>query len=148
MIADFLQIVGIMVIAGTKFLYAPTAVYLAGYSFIQSVIITSLGGFGGVILFYYLGSAISSWWSRRFPGKMDRKKFTKKNRLFINIRSKYGLYGLAFVTPCIISIPIGCFLAAKYYRTEKYMIPLLFVSVVFWAITITSITYLMGPIFG
>lgn len=136
-----------MIIAATKFMYAPAAIYLAGYSFFGSFLITSGGGFAGVIFFYKLGEAISRWWINRFPTKREKKKFTKKNRIFINFRNKYGLYGLAIVTPCIISIPIGCFLAAKYYGTDKRMIPFLFVSVLIWAMTLTTITYLIGPIF-
>ena len=137
-----------MVIAGTKFMYAPAAIYVAGFSFVESVLITAGGGFAGVIAFYRLGDAISRWWVNRFPVKRVKKKFTKKNRGFINFRNKYGLYGLAFVTPCIISIPIGCFLAAKYYGTEKRMISFLFISVVFWSLTLSTITYLVGPIFA
>lgn len=148
MITQFFQLIGFMLIAGTKFLYAPTALYIAGYTFIESVIVTTIGGAVGVFVFYKLGALISRWWSNRFPPKVDKKKFTKKNRVFINFRNKYGLYGLAFVTPCIISIPIGCLLAAKYYHTDKKMIPLLLVSVVFWALALSSITYLIGPVFG
>ena len=148
MIAQILQIAGLMVIAGTKFMYAPAAIYVAGFSFVESVLITASGGFAGVIAFYRLGDAISRWWVNRFPVKRVKKKFTKKNRGFINFRNKYGLYGLAFVTPCIISIPIGCFLAAKYYGTKKRMIPFLFISVVFWSLTLSTFTYLVGPIFA
>tara|TARA_B110000046_G_scaffold34513_1_gene37365 strand:+ start:1317 stop:1763 length:447 start_codon:yes stop_codon:yes gene_type:complete len=148
LITQILQIAGLMVIAGTKFMYAPAAIYVAGFSFVESVLITAGGGFAGVIAFYRLGDAISRWWVNRFPVKRVKKKFTKKNRGFINFRNKYGLYGLAFVTPCIISIPIGCFLAAKYYGTEKRMISFLFISVVFWSLTLSTFTYLVGPIFA
>ena len=129
-------------------MYAPAASFVAGFSFIESLVITCAGGFVGVVVFYRLGRAISRWWANRFPAKREKKKFTKKNRVFINFRNRYGIYGLALVTPCIISIPIGCFLAAKYYGTDKRMIPFLFISVVFWGSILTSITYLIGPIFG
>lgn len=145
---EFVQIFGLALLAGVKFLYGPTAVYLAGYSFWQAIIITSLGGFIGVFIFFKTGQFISDWWVNRFGiSKKPKKKFSKKNRAFIKIRATYGLYGLAFVTPCIISIPFGCLLAAKYYPHDRLVFPLMFASVVFWSLVLTSITYLIGPIF-
>ena len=148
MFLEAFKFIGLILIAATKFLYAPTSVYLAGYGFFETLLITSLGGIAGVYVFYRLGSVISRWWANRFPSKFDKKKFTKKNRVIINFRSKYGLYGLAFVTPCIISIPIGCFLVAKYYANDKSAMPILMASVLFWSLTLTSLTFLLGPIFG
>ncbi|MEZ5067446.1 MAG: hypothetical protein R2847_02715 [Bacteroidia bacterium] len=35
------------------------------------------------------------------------KIFTKRNRRIITLWRKYGLFGIAFITPVILSIPIG-----------------------------------------
>lgn len=148
MTLEILQVIGLMLIASVKFLYAPTAVYMAGYNFLQSLLITSGGGFLGVFIFFYLGELILRGWRKLFPQKKPKRRFTKGNRLFVKIRARYGLYGLAFVTPCIISIPVGCLLAARYYSHSRAVLPLLFVSVVFWSVVLTSITFLIGPIFG
>ncbi len=44
------------------------------------------------------------------------------------IIDKFGLTGLAFITPTIISIPIGTFMAVKYYKSKtkiiSYMLPM------------------------
>ena len=147
MVVSILQFIGVFLLASTKFLYSPAAAYASDYSFIQTLLTTCLGGFFGVILFFKTGTIIMRWWNARFhPKKKEKKKFTKKNRAFITFRSKYGLYGLSLLTPCIISIPIGCLLAGKYYESEKLLYPLMFASVVFWSIVLTSITYLVGPI--
>lgn len=149
MLVDLLQFIGVFLIASAKFLYGPAAGYAAGYSYAETITVTSLGGFFGVFLFFKAGTIILRWWDSRFhPKKKDKKKFTKRNRAFINFRAKYGLYGLALLTPCIISIPIGCFLSAKYYESERLVFPLMFASVVFWSFVLTSITYFIGPIIG
>ncbi|MEZ4721233.1 MAG: hypothetical protein R2813_05080 [Flavobacteriales bacterium] len=145
---EVLQIVGLALLASVKFLYGPTAVYLAGYGFVQTLLITTAGGFFGVFVFFYAGEMLMAGWRKLFPRKKPKKKFTKGNRAIIKVRASYGLYGLAFITPCIISIPVGCLLAARFYDGHKLVIPLMFASVVFWSIVLTSITFLVGPIFG
>ena len=148
MIKQLLEIIGLMLISSVKFLFAPAAVYAADYNFISTILITSLGGFVGVFIFYKSGQFISEWWIRRFSPKKNKKKFTRRNRAIIKIRARYGLYGLAFITPCIISIPIGSLLAAKYYRYDPLVLPLMFTSVLLWSLLLTSITFLVGPIFA
>jgi hypothetical protein len=83
----------------------------------------------------------------RFPVRKEKQKFTKKTRRFILFKNAYGLYGLAFITPCIISIPIGCLFAAKYYPQTKTVMFLMSISVVFWSVLLSVITYSIGPIF-
>lgn len=148
MIAEVLELIGLGLIASVKFLYAPAAIYAAGHSFLESVVICMAGGCFGVFVFYKMGVVITNLWQKLFPPKRDRNKFNKRSRWIIKIRASYGMYGLSFITPCIISIPIGCLLAAKYYPDDRVLLPVMFSSVLFWSLTLTSITYSIGPIFG
>jgi len=148
MIAQFFGLLGLLAIAATKFLYAPAAIYMSGYTFLQAMLICLGGGFAGVFFFFKTGNTIRSWWMNRFSSGKKERVFTKTSRLISRIRVGYGLYGLAFVTPCIISIPIGCLLAARYYGTDRRTLPFLLVAVVFWAFVLCGITFAIGPIFG
>jgi len=144
-----IQVVGLMLFSSVKFLFAPSTVYLSGYSFLQTVLITTGGGAFGVFVFFYSGRFIFAYITARFARRkgVKRKTFTRRNRLLIRVKNSYGLYGLALVSPCLISIPIGCFLAAKYFRHDRRTIPVFLLAVVFWSLVLTTVTSLIGPIF-
>lgn len=142
-----LQIIGLILFSSVKFLFAPSTVYVVGFSFFETLIITISGGVFGVLLFFYSGTFVINWWNQLFPPKNVRKNFSKKNRTIIRVKNSYGLFGLAFISPCLISIPIGCLIAAKYFRYDKRTVPVFIGAVVFWAIVLTSLTASIGPLF-
>lgn len=145
---EFVQVISWLIFSAIKFFLAPTAVYLSGYNILQTIAITVTGGFIGVLVFFYLGGAFFQWISSKFSsGKESPKKvFSKKNRVIIKVKRSYGLYGLAFLTPCLLSIPIGTIIGAKYYRNDKRAIPAFFAGVAFWSVSLTLMTSSFGPI--
>lgn len=148
MIIELLKILGLVAFSSVKFLFAPSTVYLSGYTFVETLIITTVGGVIGVFVFYYGGAYLFKLWNDRFGGKSKPgSSFNKKNRFIIRIKNSYGIYGLALFSPCLISIPIGSLLAARYYRNDKRTLPAFLIAVVFWSITLTSITASIGPLF-
>ena len=66
-----------------------------------------------------------------------KKIFTKRNRKIVVIWKKYGLVGIAFLTPVILSIPIGTLIANSLVPDKKKIMVYMFFSVLFWAIFIT-----------
>ena len=145
---EFVQVVSWLIFSAIKFFLAPTAVYISGYSVLETMAITITGGFIGVLVFFYAGGAFFQWITYRFSsGKESQKKvFSKKNRAIIKVKRTYGLLGLAFLTPCLLSIPIGTIIAAKYYRNDNRAIPAFFAGVIFWSVTLTLMTSSFGPI--
>jgi len=66
--------------------------------------------------------------------KTDTKKvFTKRSRSIVKIWKKYGLYGIAFLTPVILSIPIGTIIANSLVGNRKKIMLYMFVSLLFWS---------------
>lgn len=49
--------------------------------------------------------------------------FNRRNRLIIKIRNSYGFAGIIILTPVLLSIPIGTFLALKYYSKNAICCP-------------------------
>lgn len=62
-----------------------------------------------------------------------KKIFTRRNRSIVKIWKKYGLYGIAFLTPIILSIPIGTIIANSLVDNRKKILLYMFVSLVFWS---------------
>jgi hypothetical protein len=66
-----------------------------------------------------------------------KKIFSKRNRRIVLIWKKYGLVGIAFLTPVILSIPIGTLIANSLVPDKKKNMVYMFFSVLFWATIIT-----------
>jgi hypothetical protein len=68
----------------------------------------------------------------------QRKIFNKRNRRMVRLWKKYGLVGLAALTPLIFSIPIGTFFMSRLERNRKKILLYMFVSITCWSLLITT----------
>ncbi len=68
-----------------------------------------------------------------------KKVFTLKNKLIVRVKRDYGLIGLAAATPVLLSIPLGTFLAARYFPNPLKVISYLCASVVVWSVIVSSV---------
>jgi hypothetical protein len=66
------------------------------------------------------------------------KLFTRRNRRIVKIWRSYGLFGIAAITPIILSIPIGTLVANSLESNKKRILLYMFFSTLFWSICITS----------
>ncbi len=143
---ELLKIVSLFLLSSVKLVFAPGAAAAAGFSFWETLAITTFGGMTGIMFFYYFGYWALNRFQKIFvkPSKHDkpRKKksriFNKRNRWLIKIKQHYGLIGLALLTPCLISIPIGSVVAARFYYHNRLTLPLLLLSTAIWT---TCLTY-------
>lgn len=67
------------------------------------------------------------------------KVFTKRNRKIVKIWARYGLAGIALVTPVILSIPIGTLIANSLVSDRRKIILYMFCSILFWSVLMTSL---------
>jgi len=72
-------------------------------------------------------------------GEKPKKIFSKRSRRFVRIWRKYGLAGIAFLTPVIISIPIGTVVANAFEENKKKIFVFMFFSILFWSVLLTSV---------
>ena len=133
--AAITEFVLIFLFAATKFAMALTYMLLptTNYNYFEIVVTLITGGTTGVIVFYYATGWINLLINKILPKKKKKKVFTKGNRRFITIKNKYGLIGISALTPILLSIPLGCFLASRFYKGKKSTIPVMLMGIVFWA---------------
>lgn len=116
----------------------PSAVVLFKYNFLKVMLVACSGGITGSIIFTYLSSGIIKWRHnfRLKRGKIHHKPiFTKSNRRIITVKQKFGLAGIAFITP-MIGTPVGAFLAERFFKDKKKIILYTSISIAFWALAI------------
>ena len=110
-----------------------------GFSFFKAVTITSIGGCVGSVFFVVLSDKlvknIQKMKEKRQETKTKPQKvFTRKNKFIISIKMRFGLAGIVALGPVLISIPIGCYLAVRYFKDKQKIIAYMFVSVLLWSI--------------
>src|SRR3954470_23987689 len=142
-----LKILEIGLIASLKFLIAPFEAERYGFNFKDSFLITTTGGIIGILIFSILGELIAYGWKKllnffkRPLGKGEKpvKKFTSAKKFAVRIKMKFGLVGLALITPTIISIPIGTFVTHRFYRKKIRNILLLIASLTLWSFILNAL---------
>lgn len=68
-----------------------------------------------------------------------RKVFTPRTRRIVRIWTRYGLIGLAALTPVFLSIPIGTFFITRLERNKKRVLLYMFISIACWSLLLTTI---------
>jgi hypothetical protein len=133
----FFKILGVYLTCTVLFCKAgvPTALVLFKQDFLTYFLVCTTGGITGNIVFTYLSAAIlKKVHAYRAKRHLIHKKpiFTPFNRRVIKIKQRFGLFGIATITPLILSTPLGAFLAERFFKNKRKIILYLSVSVVFW----------------
>jgi hypothetical protein len=75
------------------------------------------------------------------------KIFSRKSRFIAKIKTTYGFWGIIIATPFILTIPVGAFLANKYYSKRWQTIPFMIMSIVSWAAVLSGVVHVFPNIF-
>lgn len=124
-----------------KFILGPIGGYASGLHLITTIITTVAGMMTVVVLFTYFGNWIREKVFNRFR---KNKKPAIPNRKFVMIWKKYGLAGVALLTPIVLT-PIGGTLLAVSSGSQKEKIILyMFISASVWSVIFSVVIYFFG----
>ena len=137
------EIISVFLMSGIKFFAAPFLAKTFGFTYSKTIFVTTLGGFVGVFVFFNLGSRIVYFFPNFLkPKNTKRKIFTRKNKFYVKLIRNYGLFGIAIFSPVLISIPVGSFLAARFFENQKTMaLTVMCVAVLIWSISISTFIF-------
>ncbi|MBC8464277.1 MAG: hypothetical protein H8D62_01215 [Bacteroidetes bacterium] len=135
------QAIMVMMLSSVKFLAAiPLAIYQYDFSFWETFLYSSVGGVLGVLVFSKLSKWIVKLYYYFYSSKTKQKpKRGVKKVVAIKTVRKYGLFGIAFLTPVFFSIPIGTFLALRFFPNKKKTLPVLLASVFGWSFVLSVV---------
>ena len=140
---EILKYLTVVALSTFKFVAGP----LAGIGFGMNIVITSLLTFTGMMLSVVAFSSFNKQihqLTQRFFARKNKKIFTKRNRQFVAIWSKYGLRGVAFLTPLLLTPIGGTILANSFSSNKRQIIQLMAISGFFWSFVITTALYYFG----
>lgn len=123
-----LKEISVIIFSSFKFAMTfPLAILEYKMGVLKTILWTNLGGLIGIFVFAFLSEQLIFFW-RNFVVSFFRKQFrdpefepkkrkifSRRSRRIVRIKSKYGLAGIAFATPVLLSIPVGAFLIVRYF---------------------------------
>lgn len=122
---------GIYLLCLFKFIAGPVLGTAAGFSVLEIELVSVSGMMTSVIAFTYLGDWIKNTWTIKI--RKNPRKFTKKTRNIIRLWQKFGVYGIAALTPILLT-PIGGTIILSSFGIDKYkIITVMLISGLFWA---------------
>lgn len=124
-----------------KFIFGPIGGYAAGLNMFATVLGTVAGTMTVVLLFSFCGDFMRKSVLSRLPRK---RRFSERNRRFVSIWKKYGIVGVAALTPAVLT-PIGGTLLAISFGTPKdKLIVSMFISASVWSLLLSGAVYFFG----
>lgn len=166
MILKFLHVV---LLASVKYFFTLPYAMIIGMEYKEAIIAVLIGGIGGFLFFYYLSKSILRgyyllrpqicniipaflrlryiYFCERIRKKKKVKLFSRKNRFIVKLRKTYGFWGIIIVTPFILTIPLGAFLANKYYSKRRQTVPFMILSIIGWAAILSGIVHVFPGVF-
>jgi predicted DNA repair protein MutK len=140
---EIIKGVSIFFLTMLKVFFGPIGGFLAGFPMVITMLITAGGMMASVVLFTFFGTWLREKILNRFQ-KKGQKMFTPNKRKLVTLWKKYGLVGVAVLTPLLLT-PIGGTLVAVSFGSPKQKIILyMLISATIFAIGMTFAIYEFG----
>jgi membrane protein DedA with SNARE-associated domain len=125
-----------------KFIFGPLGGYAARLNIVTTILATVAGMMTAVLAFTFFGDFLRNRLFKNFFG--NRKRFSVRNRKVVVIWRKYGLTGVAALTPILLTPIGGTLLAISFGTPKNKLIFYMFVSAAVWSVLLTIIVYFVG----
>jgi len=163
-----LKILHVILLASVKYIVTLPYAMIIGLDYKYAIIAVLIGGIGGFLFFYYLSKPVYRLIDFCWPivcshgppvirakykvyCENKRKKrarlFTRRNRTIARIKKTYGLWGIVLTTPLLLTIPVGAFIASKYYSHQKHIVLYMIISIVGWGLVLSGLVHLFPNVF-
>jgi type IV secretory pathway VirB3-like protein len=117
----------------------PTAMFAFHFPFYKILLISITSSIFSSIVSVYLSKELIMLYeyiiSKLYPNK-QKKIMTKTNRFLIKAKHYFGIVGISAISPLVLSIPFGTFIAIRFfgYKNRVRTIVLMSLSAVVWTI--------------
>ena len=132
----FIKYLSVFLMAMVKFALAPPLAYGVQIGFLGAFLLTLSGFMTTVVIMSFFGEKIRIWYQNRPSQKNKVKKvFSKQKRFLVRVWRRTGMWGIAFLTPILLSPLGGSGIAVALGVPKKRIIFTMFVSGIFWGLT-------------
>ena len=139
---EILKSIPVFLSAMLKFILGPISGYAAKLHIVTTILVTIAGMMTSVIAFTYFGEWIRTHvLDRLFP---KRRKIKVHNPKLVAIWKKFGLGGIAALTPVILTPIGGTILAVSNGSPKKKIIIYMLISAASWSVIFSVTIYFFG----
>lgn len=124
-----------------KFILGPIEGYALHLHAITTMVATVCGMMLSVVAFTYFGDWLRHRIMRRWYTAPDAPP---KKRWYTDFLQKYGLTGIAILTPLILTPIGGTILAVGLGKPKGKIVLYMLISAIFWSLVLTYTTYAIG----
>lgn len=139
MLATLRDVLSVASISMFKFTFGPFLGGKLGLSFLGTYVSCLAGMNLSVLLFSFFGKSIKQLVTSTFYRKS--KRFTKGNRRIVYIWQKYGLLGIAILTPPLLTPPVGTLVASSFGEPRQRIVLYMLISSLVWGLLICYAAY-------
>jgi hypothetical protein len=136
---QIIQAISVLLLGCVKFFLAIPLAIQYDFTFWETFLLSCFGGIVGIIFFAKFRKAVLKLYYKIYPFNYNINKRGLRKTIALKTARKYGLFGIAFLTPVFLSIPIGTFIALHFFPNKKKTLPILFASVLGWSFLLTLI---------
>ena len=122
-----------------KFIAGPVTGLATGLSLWETALFTACGMMSVVVLLTFVGPVFRAWIRHRLIRK--GKLFSTRNRRFVKIWKRWGIFGVSFLTPLLLT-PIGGALLVNAFSGDRQKIVIyMLISSVFWGFALSGLVF-------
>jgi hypothetical protein len=133
---DYWQIISVTLVCTIKFIIGLGMALTYNFLPIIFYLSTVGGGMLGVFIYLYLWDFILLLKAKFVKPKphIIHIKISKNIRKMVRFSRTWGIYGIALVTPTIISMPVGTLICRAIEKNKWHIKLVMFISLSFWAL--------------
>jgi len=152
-----LKLISVILVASIKYFWATPYSFELRLNEWETIFFIEAGGILGFLFFHYFFGFLfrelkliwpkiyhftpilfkvrfEMWLNSRRSNRINARKFTKRNKMIVRMRKRYGMWWLVVLSPIIFSIPVGALLGNKYFKHNRHFIPYMLLSIFIWGI--------------
>lgn len=133
-----LKYLTVFALSMVKFLGGPLAGVSMDLPFGATLGLTVAGMMTSVAVFSVVGASVSKWWARRARAR-GKPVFTTHSRRTVRVFQRFGIGGIAFITPLILSPIVGTIIATVLGVERRRILLHMLWSAVLWGAAFTFV---------
>lgn len=146
---------GLLALSTIKFLFAPFGGPALKLNYFETYFSCITGAIVSSTFFYFLADYfLKKSFNKKREAIIKAEKagiqlpkkriFTKTNKTLIKVKHRLGIFGISFLAPLFLSIPVGTIIVAKFYGKQRLSYPLIIIGIFINGIITTGISYLIA----
>lgn len=136
-----LEYLSVLLSSTVKFIFGPIQGVAYGLGWLETALLTASGMMLSVFFFTYFGRFLKQRFFKR------EKLFTPKNRRNVRLWRKFGIYGVAALTPLLLTPIGGAILANSFGEKKSKIFFWMLISAIVWGTLLTLMVYRAEDLF-